>query len=168
MIVASNSSPLIWLSQTGHFALLREVFGTVAITPEVWTETVHRAAGYPNAANVMAAGAAGWITVIAPTDTGKVAVLQAQLHTGEAETLVMAQEQGVDAVLVDDLQARNFATAMGLKVIGTAGLLLLAHEKGIKLDVKAALDNMRGLGFRLREDVYQDILKRVSQETTSP
>jgi predicted nucleic acid-binding protein len=31
--VASNSSPIIWLSQIGHFDLLREVFGTVLITP---------------------------------------------------------------------------------------------------------------------------------------
>jgi hypothetical protein len=108
------------------------------------------------------------MTVVTPTDTGKVAALKAQLHAGEAETLVMGQEQSVDAVLVDDLQARNFATAMGLKVIGTAGILLLAHHKGIQLDVKAALDQMRSLGFRLKEHVYQDILKRVGQGTTLP
>ena len=40
MRVASNSSPIIWLSQTGHFDLLREVFGTILITPEVWAETL--------------------------------------------------------------------------------------------------------------------------------
>lgn len=168
MKVASNSSPIIWLSQMGYFDLLREVFGTVIITPEVWAETVDRAAGYPNAANVMAAKAEGWMTVMTPTDTEKVAVLKAQLHVGEAETLVIGQEQSVDAVLIDDLKARNFATAMGLKVIGTAGILLLAHNKGIPLDVKAALDKMRSLGFRLKEHVYQDILKRVGQGTTLP
>jgi predicted nucleic acid-binding protein len=163
-MVASNSSPLIWLSQTGHFDLLKEVFGTVAITPEVRAETVDRAAGYPNAANVTAAIGAGWMKVIAPVDTGKVAVLKAQLHAGEAETLVMGQEQKVDVVLVDDLQARHFATAMGLKIVGTAGILLLACDRGIKLDVKTVLDSMRGSGFRLGESVYQDILKRVGQE----
>jgi uncharacterized protein len=161
--VASNSSPIIWLSQTGHFDLLREVFGTILITPEVWAETVDRAAGYPNATNVMVATAAQWVQVITPTDIEKIAVLRTQLHAGEAETLVMAAEQRVDAVLVDDLQARHFATAMGLRVIGTAGVLLLAHAKGITVDVKATLDHMRRLGFRLREQVYQDILKRLAQ-----
>jgi predicted nucleic acid-binding protein len=92
----------------------------------------------------------------------KIAVLRAQLHAGEAETLVMAGEQWVEAVLVDDLQARHFATAMGLRVIGTAGVLLLARAKGITVDVKATLDHMRRLGFRLREQVYQDILKRLA------
>ena len=163
MRVASNSSPIIWLSQTGHFDLLREVFGTILITPEVWAETVDRAAGYPNATNVMVATAAQWLQVMTPTDLEKIAVLRAQLHAGEAETLVMAGEQRVDAVLVDDLQARHFATAMGLRVIGTAGILLLAHAKGITVDVKVTLDYMRRLGFRLREQVYQDILKRLAQ-----
>jgi predicted nucleic acid-binding protein len=161
--VASNSSPLIWLSQTGHFDLLREVFGTILIAPAVWAETVDRAAGYPNATNVMAARAAEWLQVITPTDLEKIAVLRAQLHAGEAETLVMAGEQRVDAVLVDDLQARHFATAMGLRVIGMAGVLLLAHARGITVDVKATLDHMRRIGFRLREQVYQDILKRLAQ-----
>jgi len=111
----------------------------------------------------MVARAAEWLQVITPTDTEKVAVLRAQLHAGEAETLVMAGEQRVDAVLVDDLQARHFASAMGLKIIGTAGVLLLAHAKGIAVDVKATLDHMRRIGFRLRERVYQDILKRLAQ-----
>jgi uncharacterized protein len=161
--VVSNSSPIIWLSQTGHFDLLREVFGTILIAPAVWAETVDRAAGYPNATNVMAARAAEWLQVITPTDLEKIAVLRAQLHAGEAETLVMAADQRVDAVCVDDLQARHFATAMVLKVIGTAGVLLLAHARGIAVDVKATLDHMRRLGFRLREQVYQDILKRLAQ-----
>jgi uncharacterized protein len=161
--VASNSSPIIWLSQTGHFDLVREVFGTILITPEVWAKTVDRAAGYPNATNVTVARAAEWLQVITPTDREKIAVLRAQLHAGEAETLVMAAEQRVDAVLVDDLQARHFATAMGLKIIGTAGVLLLAHAKGIAVDVKATLDHMRRLGSGLREQVYQAILQRLAQ-----
>jgi len=52
---------------------------------------------------------------------------------------------------------------MGLRVIGTAGVLLLAHAKGITVDVKATLDHMCRLGFRLREQVYQDILQRLAQ-----
>ena len=82
---------------------------------------------------------------------------------GRQETLAMAAEQQVDAVLVDDLQARHFATAMGVRVIGTTGVLLLAHAKGITVDVKATLDHMRRIGFGLREQVYQDILQRLAQ-----
>jgi hypothetical protein len=148
------------LSQTGHFALLQHLFEAVMITPEVWAETVGRAAGYPNAENVRAACEAGWMAVVAPHDANKVAVLQAHLHAGEAETLVMAYEQGVEAVLVDDLHARHFATAMGLRVMGTAGLLVFAYEKGLYVDVPATLDIMRSRGFRLADTVYQAIVQR--------
>jgi predicted nucleic acid-binding protein len=75
--VASNSSPIIWLSQTGHFDLLRKVFGPILIMPEVWAETVDHAAGYPNATNVMVATAAQWLQVMTPTDLEKIAVLRA-------------------------------------------------------------------------------------------
>jgi predicted nucleic acid-binding protein len=159
--VVSNASPLIWLSQIDRFALLQTLFEVVMITPEVQAETVERAAGYPNAANVRAACAAGWMVGVPPNDTNKVAVLQAQLHAGEAETLVMAYEQRVEAVLVNDRHVRNFATAMGLRVIGTAGILVLAYERGLPVDVTATLDTMRRGGFRLADAVYQAIVQRV-------
>ena len=92
MTVTTDATPLIWLSQTGHFDLLGIVFNKVAISPEVRLETVDRALDYPNAANVKAAVAAGWMSVIAPADNNRVATLKVQLHAGEAETLVMAQE----------------------------------------------------------------------------
>ena len=65
--------------------------------PEVRAETVERAMGYPNAETVRAACEAGWMVVVPPTDTSRVTLLRAQLHAGEAEMLVMAEEQGVDA-----------------------------------------------------------------------
>jgi uncharacterized protein len=162
--VACNASPLIWLSHTGHFSLLQALFEMALIPPEVRAETVDRAMGYPNAETVRAACDAGWMVVVPPTDTSRVRLLRAQLHAGEAEVLVMADEQGVEAVLIDDLRARNLATVMGLRVIGTAGVLLLAHVQGMRVDVKSALDEMRRRGFRLADAVYQAILQRIGDE----
>jgi len=144
---------------------LQALFEAVFMPPEVRAETVERAMGYPNAETVRAACEAGWMVVVPPTDTSRVTLLRAQLHAGEAEMLVMAQEQGVDAVLVDDLRARNLATMMGLRVIGTAGILLLAHARGMRVDVKSALDEMRSHGFRLADAVYQAILQRIGDES---
>lgn len=109
-MVVSNAGPLIWLSWAGQFDLLPILFGKVVIAPAVYAEVVERAAGYPNEANVRAACQAGWMEVVSVVDAGKVTLLLAELHVGEAETLVLAQEQNADAVLVDDLKARNLAT----------------------------------------------------------
>ena len=98
--------------------------------------------------------------VVAPTGADRVAALRAQLHMGEAQALVLAQEQRVVA-LVDDLQARNFAKAMGLQILGTAGVLLLAKRRGLGIDVRRALDEMRALGFRLSDNVYDQITRQL-------
>ena len=166
MRVACNASPLIWLSQTGHFALLHDLFETVFIPPEVQAETVERAVGYPSAQAVRAACEAGWLVIVPPADADRVTLLRSELHTGEAEMMVMADEQGVEAVLVDDLRARNLATVMGLRVIGTAGILLLAHARGLRVDVQLTLDEMRRRGFRLADSVYQAILQRLRDEAS--
>ena len=160
MIAVSDASPIIWLSQVTQFGLLRDLFTTVVISPEVHAETVDHAFGRPSQANVQAALKAGWMKVIAPNDIVKVGVLRAHLHAGEAETLVLAQEQG-QVVLVDDLQARNLANAMGLRVLGTAGVLLLAQRRGLQVDVKRTLDEMRGLGFWLSDSVYARIMRQL-------
>lgn len=166
MRVACNASPLIWLSHSGHFALLQDLFEVVLIPPEVQAETVERAVGYPSAQTVRSACEAGWMVVVSPTDTERVTLLRSELHAGESEMLVMADEQGVEAVLVDDLRARHLATVMGLRVIGTAGILLLAHARGLRVDVKLTLDDMRRRGFRLADSVYQAILQRISDEAS--
>jgi len=53
-----------------------------------------------------------------------------RLHRGELEVMVLAQELGADLVVMDDLLARRKAQRLGLRVVGTVGVLLLAHQQG--------------------------------------
>ena len=53
------------------------------------------------------------------------------LHRGELEVMVLAQESSADFVLLDDLAARNKAKRrFGLKIMGTVGVVQLAYTKG--------------------------------------
>ena len=166
-MVVSNAGPLIWLSRIGKFEILRELFTQVWIAPEVYAEVVERAAGYPSATNVVKACAEGWFKVVNIEDTQRIDLLCAELHAGEAQSIVLALERGVKILLVDDLKARNFAVAAGLHVIGTAGILLQAYFEGEAIDVPALLNQMRQDGFRLSEKVYQDILSRIATRNDS-
>ncbi|MBF0471933.1 MAG: hypothetical protein HQL48_11255 [Gammaproteobacteria bacterium] len=58
---------------------------------------------------------------------GFVAGAMGRLHRGELAVMRLAQENSVKWVLLDDLLARQRAGRMGLKVMGTVGLLLLAN-----------------------------------------
>lgn len=163
-MVVSNAGPLIWLSRIGKFEILRELFTQVWIAPEVYAEVVERAAGYPSATNVIRACTEGWMKVVNVVDTQRTDLLCAELHAGEAQSIILALERNVKILLVDDLKARNFAVAAGLHVIGTAGILLQAYFEGKTIDVPTLLDQMRQDGFRLSEKVYQDILSRIAAQ----
>ena len=52
------------------------------------------------------------------------------LHRGEVEAVALAQELNADWFLTDDSAARVFATALGLEVHGTLGVILWAAAVG--------------------------------------
>ena len=54
-----------------------------------------------------------------------------QLHQGELEAIVLAQELSADFVVLDDLLARRKAQRLEINVIGTLGLLLLIEKRGL-------------------------------------
>ncbi len=49
---------------------------------------------------------------------------------GESESVILYQELNADYLLIDDKKARNLAENIGLKCIGTLGLLSVARAKG--------------------------------------
>ena len=59
----------------------------------------------------------------------------------------MALEEGADLIILDDKDARKIARRLGLNVIGTAGILVLAKKKGIIEKVKPILEEMKNKGF---------------------
>jgi len=73
--------------------------------------------------------------------------LSLQLGPGESEAIVLASEQAVDFIILDDWQARQVALGLSLPVIGTVAVLAKAEEKGLIADLQAALDDLRKAGF---------------------
>jgi predicted nucleic acid-binding protein len=59
--------------------------------------------------------------------------MRRSLHIGELEAMILAQETQADYVILDDKLARRKAQLMGLNVIGTIGVLLLAHQQKLIL-----------------------------------
>ena len=49
----------------------------------------------------------------------------------QIDAAVLARDLGIGLVGLDDLLARRKAQQMGLQPIGTIGLILLAHERGV-------------------------------------
>ncbi|HET9086569.1 MAG TPA: DUF3368 domain-containing protein [Acidobacteriaceae bacterium] len=80
-----------------------------------------------------------WIQIGTPQDSRLLRVLMLQLHQGEAEAIVLA----TDIVLIDEQEARQFASRTGLAVTGVLGILLRAQRDGHITKIKSEIDLLR-------------------------
>jgi len=155
--VISNASVLIGLSSIGMLLLLRERFPESIVVPEaVWREVVDEGADRPGAREV---SAANWIKVQKVNDEGMVGLLRAELDEGEAEAIALAHEVNADVVLLDERDARQAAMRMGLKVLGTVGILLWGKQAGKLVSLREQLDALQFQGkFRISQRLYERVL----------
>jgi len=153
MEVVSNSTPLIALSKIQRLDLLRHFFDTVSIPQEVYDEVVTRGGPLYGAEEV---SRASWIRVVTVENRTAVDALYLNLDRGEAEAIVLAREMGA-LLIIDDRDGRNAASALGVSITGTIGILLLAAENGM-ITFKDELDALVAAGFRLSEREYNRIL----------
>ncbi len=160
MIVVADSTPLIALARIDQLNPLKELFGAVLIPEAVFREVVTRGKGRPGSEEVFGAD---WIQVQSPNDNGKVAFLRSDLDEGEAEALVLAEEVSADWIIIDETKARLAAEFIGLRFIGTAGLLLLAKKMGKISAVRPLLDQLKSSKFHISESTYHAILEQAEE-----
>ncbi len=162
MKVISNASVLIGRSSIGMLFLLRERFPEGILVPEaVWREVVDEGAERSGAQEV---SAANWIKVQKVNDKGMVRLLRAELDEGEAETITLAHEMNANLVLLDERDARRAAMRMGLKVLGTVGILLWGKQMGKFMSLREQLDALRVQGkFRISQRLYDRVLQEAGE-----
>ncbi len=144
--VVADASALLALVKLRRLELLRDLFRQVCIPPAVSREVSGSLPRLPD-----------WIRVVEPRSMS-VAQGVLGLHQGEIEALALAVDLHASLIILDDLLARRHATALGLAIVGTAGILVMAKRAGMIPSVREALDVLRQVGFRLRQDVYEQIV----------
>jgi uncharacterized protein len=86
------------------------------------------------------------------------------LHAGESEAITLALERRCDAIILDDKMARETAGRLGLRVIGTLGLLILAKEKGVVSEIRPLIIQMMDrISFRLSPVVLNKVLSLLNE-----
>jgi len=158
----ANSSVLISLSVIGQLKILKERFQQGILVPSaVWNEVVTTGKGQPGAEDV---ACTGWITVENVEDRALVSLLKGDIDEGEAEAITLCKEKNVEVVLLDEKDARRAAHRLGLKVLGTVGLLIWARRVGIVHNLKEHLDKLRSEAkFHLSREVYDEALRAVNE-----
>jgi uncharacterized protein len=143
--VVCDTGPLIALSLVDHLQLLQQLFGRVVVPRAVLDEVSAGGAERPGSQAILSAD---WFEILDGVKPDP--LLAAEVGAGEAAAIASAYEVDARFVLLDDRKARRIATgAYRLRVIGSAGLLVVAKRAGAIPAVLPLLDAMVAGGYYL-------------------
>jgi hypothetical protein len=150
--VVADASGLIALQHVEGLPLLDKLFGEILIPPAVAREV---APGLPTLPP--------WIQICPVGKKTDERVLAANLGAGETEVLALGIESEDAWLILDDARARRLAAELGLRVLGTAAVLLEAKRANLIPSVRPLLDTILAKGFRLSPKVYQIVLEKAGE-----
>lgn len=128
MTAVTNSGPLMALAKVGSLELLRAACRQVVMPAEVFDEVA--LAGADSADGALVRKAVREARFLRHPAPAPVAEAWPGLGAGETAAIRLAQALRADAVLLDDMAARRQALALGLRGMGTLGILLRAVGVG--------------------------------------
>ena len=141
-VVVSDAGPLIALGRLDLLHLLPTLFAQVQVPMAVLNECLARPQNV-DATRIRLAVVQHWLTTC---DATPIAVQG--LDLGERAAIARALEIGA-GLLADDRAARQHAASLGLVVIGTLGVLVLAKRAGHVAAISPLVAALRASGQRL-------------------
>ena len=130
----ADATTLIYLAKADGFDLAARCLRGFVVPPAVWGEAVEAGErrGYPDAARIRVAEAAGFLRRIALPDAVEAlsATIAAahRLGLGESEVLALAHEPR--RAIVDDGRAARVAESLGIQPLSTLFLPALGRQAG--------------------------------------
>jgi predicted nucleic acid-binding protein len=163
-IIIADSGPLIAFSRLALLPILTKACGSVAI-PEAVVKECTQDKFRPGAIAIQDAIENKILTVYADPKNDHFLKLNILLGNGESAAIALAVELKA-SLLIDEKLARSAARNLNLKIIGTAGVLLLAKQKKIINAVLPIIKEIKKTGYYLSDTLIQEISK-ISGESVS-
>lgn len=157
-----NASPLISLAKIGRLDLLHGAECDLLIPAAVGEEILAGPVGDP-ALVALTARALPDPTPVA----SRVEVVEWGLGAGETAVLSLALERRATAV-IDDREARAAARSLGVRLIGTLGVVIRARREGRIPSVASVFADLQRVGFRLDDALLRQALQQFTGEDWTP
>lgn len=157
--VVVNSSPLIALFKSAQAGLLPALFGAIFVPDAVWREVTSKA-HEDEAAQGLAN--APWALRLAPLPLDPL-VLAWDAGPGETEVLSYARANPELRAVVDDDYARRCARSLGVRTLGTCGVLILAKRRGVIEAVAPGLRALTDAGLWLSPTLIRSVLREAGE-----
>lgn len=169
MPATSNTSPIIALAKIGRLRMLRDLYGTVFVSPFVKVEGVDKGKelGASDALEIEEAIREGWIKVAKLTQKQSRNIQKLMVETriglGEASALILARDKKMIAIL-DDKEARAIAKSWSINYTGTVMVLYEAFIKGF-ISYDELIEDLAKLArvMWIGTDVISEVIKRAKK-----
>jgi predicted nucleic acid-binding protein len=140
------------------------MYGRILIPDAVLDESTVAGAGRTGASEI---AAAAWLDRI-HADVLPEPLLAKELGRGEAEVISAAYLLKAQLVLIDERRARRIAEqAYGLRVKGSAGILVSAKRKGLIPAVGPLLESLNARGYYLSRRLIDRAVEEAGESRTN-
>lgn len=157
MIVVADTSPLNYLLQINCESALPALYSHIIVPSAVLAELSHP--DTPTLVSDWLLHLPEWIDIrntASPPDPSL-----ALLDPGEREAIQLAQEHHATLLLIDERRGRMEAQRRGLATMGTLGVLLAAHQRGL-LNAEVMYQQLvMTTNFRSTAELESKFLQRV-------
>ncbi len=160
MNVICDAAVLIGLAKIDRLDLLRKLYGNIYIPWAVYQEVVVRGKKRPGVEEI---DRAKWIKKIKVKDRAAVNLHVSELGQGESEVLLLGKELKADLLILDDSRARAAGISAGFRIVGLAGILLLAKKQDLIKSIKPMFEELIDKNFRLSQKIIQTILEKAGE-----
>ena len=158
-----NASPLILLGKVEQIPLLGALAGELAVPRAV----IREVSAKPDGERTIQTLTSLKSVVIVDDEIPPANILSWDLGAGETQVISHAIVNSSDRVVIDDLEARRCAKAMGLAIIGTLGIVGRAKVNGLIEKAAPVIRRLREAGLYVSDDLVQRLLQEVGEKSAS-
>jgi len=169
MPVVTNTSPVILLARIGRLGLLKNLYGSVLMSPFVKAECVDkgREAGARDVPEIEKGIREGWVQLVSldreELQEARRLLDEARIGQGEAEALVLSKRRRMLAVL-DDKEARALAKGWNLRHTSTVMVLFEAFKREL-ISYDELVEDLAKLTsiMWISTDVITEVIRRAKE-----
>lgn len=165
MIVISDTTPIISLIKIEKLNLLKELYEQIIIPEAVFSELTSNH-DFENEISIVKNCDFIRTAKVVNTETLDVLKKISGLDSGESESIVLYDECNANLLLIDERKGRKVATQLGIKIIGTVGIMMQAFDKGLLTpsEIKSDLQKLISSDIRFSKSLCNRILNYIGEK----
>ncbi len=150
MIVVSDSTTLIILSDLDRLVYLKNIFAHILIPPKVYEEiSFKKGFELPE-----------YIEIVKPNESERIQELKMLLDDGESEAIALALEKELP-LIIDEKKGRKIAKNLSLEILGLLGVIYLNIKKDFIsfTEAKQFLNQAKSNHYRISSKLIDEMFK---------